>query len=103
MIVNMRYYGLVAAITKKSQEDIECKKGTTVEDALNMLAKKYGDRFEKEVYFEGYYGDTKVRTPNLFLNKSRIQWKQDYPKGLNSTERWRYALDGAYYRWRLEI
>ena len=84
MIVNMRYYGLVAAITKVTQEDIEFKKGTTVEVALDTLAKKYGEKFKKEVYFEGYYGDTKVRTPNLFLNKSRIQWKQDYPKGLKT-------------------
>ncbi len=84
MIVNMRYYGLVAAITKKSQENIELKKGTTVEDALNILIRKYGDKFEKEIYFEGFYGDTKVRTPNLFLNKFRIQWKQDYPKGLKT-------------------
>lgn len=84
MIVNMRYYGLVAAITKKSQDNIELKKGTTVEDALNILIRKYGDKFEKEIYFEGFYGDTKVRTPNLFLNKFRIQWKQDYPKGLKT-------------------
>jgi molybdopterin converting factor small subunit len=84
MIVNIRYYGLVAAITKKSQEDIEFKKGTTVQGALDILAKKYGEKFKKEVYFEGYYGDTKVNTPNLFLNKSRIQWVKDYPKGLKT-------------------
>lgn len=84
MIVSMRYYGLVAAITKKAQEDIELKKGTTVEQAIAFLADRYGDKFIKEVYFEGYYGDTKVRTPNLFLNKARIQWKQDYPQGLKT-------------------
>ena len=84
MKVNMRYYGLVAAITKKSQEDIELKKGTTVEGALNVLVKRYGEKFRKELYFEGFYGDTKVSTPNLFLNKSRIQWPQDYPKGLKT-------------------
>ena len=84
MIVNLRYYGLVAAITKKSQEDIELKKGTTVQGALDLLVKKYGDKFKKEVYFEAFYGDTKVNTPNLFLNKARIQWVQDYPKGLKT-------------------
>jgi len=50
-----------------------------------MLVKKYGKEFEKGLFFEGFYGDTKVRTPNLFLNKSRIQWVQDYPKGLKTT------------------
>jgi molybdopterin converting factor small subunit len=84
MIVNMRYYGLVAAVTKKAKEDIELKKGTTVANAIDILVKKYGDNFRKELYFEGFYGDTKVSTPNLFLNKSRIQWTQDYPKGLKT-------------------
>jgi len=84
MLVNMRYYGLVAAATKKAQEDIEFEEGTTVEDALNTLIKKYGEKFKKELFFEGFYGDTKVKTPNLFLNKSRIQWGQDFPKGLKT-------------------
>ncbi len=84
MIVNMRYYGLVSAITKKAQEDIEMKKGTTVQGAIDVLVKKYGEKFRKELYFEGSYGDTKVSTPNIFLNKGRIQWEQDYPKGLKT-------------------
>jgi hypothetical protein len=25
-----------------------------------------------------------VSTPNIFLNKGRIQWEQDYPKGLKT-------------------
>jgi len=84
MIINMRYYGLVAAVTKKAQEEIEIKEGTTVEGAIAYLVKKYGDKFKKELFFEGFYGDTKVNTPNLFLNKSRIQWVQDHPKGLKT-------------------
>ncbi len=84
MIVNMRYYGLVSAITKKAQEDIEMKKGITVQGAIDVLVKKYGEKFRKELYFEGSYGDTKVSTPNIFLNKGRIQWEQDYPKGLKT-------------------
>jgi len=84
MIINMRYYGLVAAVTKKTLEEIELKEGTTVEGAITFLVKKYGDKFKKELFFEGYYGDTKVSTPNLFLNKSRIQWKQDHPQGLKT-------------------
>lgn len=85
MIIHLRYYGLVAAVTKKAQEEIELKGGTTVKGALDVLIKKYGEKFRKEVYFEAYYGDTKVNTPNLFLNKARIQWEQDYPKGLKTT------------------
>ena len=84
MKINIRYYGLVAAVTKKTQEDVEIKEGTTVEGALNLLIGKYGDKFKNELYFEAYYGDKKVSTPNLFLNKSRIQWVQDYPKGLKT-------------------
>lgn len=84
MIVNMRYYGLVAAVTKKAQEDVELDEGATVQTAINVLIQMYGERFRKELFFEGSYGDTKVSTPNLFLNKSRIQWVQDYPKGLKT-------------------
>jgi len=84
MIVNMRYYGLVSATINKSQEDIELKNGTTVQGALDVLVKKYGEKFRQKLYFEGSYGDTKVSTPNIFLNKARIQWEQDYPKGLKT-------------------
>lgn len=84
MKVNVRYYGLVAAVTKKSQEDIELKDGTTVEGAMDVLVDKYGEKFKKELFFEGFYGDTKVKTPNLFLNKARIQWVQDYPKDVKT-------------------
>ena len=72
MKINVRYYGLVAAATKKTQEDLEIKDSATVEEALGLLIKKYGDKFKNELYFEAYYGDKKVSTPNLFLNKSRI-------------------------------
>ena len=85
MKIHLRYYGLVAAVTKKAQEEIELKAGMTVQGALDVLVKQYGEKFRKEVFFEGYYGDTKVNTPNLFLNKARIQWPQDYPKGLKTT------------------
>ena len=54
MIINMRYYGLVAAVTKKAQDEIELKEGTTVEGAINYLVKKYGDKFKKELFFEGF-------------------------------------------------
>ena len=85
MKIQLRYYGLVAAVTKKAQEEIELKAGTTVKGALDILVGKYGEKFKKEVFFEAFYGDTKVNTPNLFLNKARIQWQQDYPKGLKTT------------------
>ena len=84
MKIQLRYYGLVAAVTKKAQEEIEVKNGTTVQGALDVLVKRYGDKFKREIFFEAYYGDTKVNTPNLFLNKARIQWEQDYPKGLKT-------------------
>ena len=84
MKIKLRYYGLVAAVTKKAQEEIELNTGTTVRGALDFLVKQYGEKFKKEVFFEAYYGDTKVNTPNLFLNKARIQWEQDYPKGLRT-------------------
>ena len=37
MIINLRYYGLVAATTKKASEELELKKGTTVEAAIKIL------------------------------------------------------------------
>jgi molybdopterin converting factor small subunit len=80
----MRYYGLVAAATKKAQEDIEFKKGTTVEEALKMLVEKYGKEFERGLFVESAFADNKIITPNLLLNKSRIQWAQDFPLGIKT-------------------
>lgn len=84
MLVHVRYFGLVAAGAKKAQEDIELPKGTTVEKALQMLVDKYGRDFEKGLFVEAAFGENKIITPNLFLNKSRIQWVQDFPMGMKT-------------------
>jgi len=84
MLVHARYFGLVAAGAKKAQEDVELSPGTTVEKALQMLVNKYGREFERGLFVEAAFGDNKVITPNLFLNKSRIQWVQDYPLGIKT-------------------
>jgi hypothetical protein len=55
-----------------------------VEAAITQLVKTYGNRFENAVYAESVVDGKTVKTPNVFLNKSRIQWVQDYPKGVRT-------------------
>ena len=84
MKVSVKYFGLVAAATKKAEEALELKDNTTVEATITRLVKTYGTSFEKAVYAESVVDGKMVKTPNVFLNKSRIQWVQDYPKGVRT-------------------
>ena len=51
---------------KKASEDIDLEEGTTVEDAMNILLKKYGKEFEKGLFFEGFIGIRKLKPPIFF-------------------------------------
>jgi len=82
--VTCKYFTTVLSITRKDEEIFEVAKGTTVEKFLDTVIKKYGDKFSKNVYSEGTINGKPYKTPNIYLNKSRIQWVQDFPEGLQT-------------------
>lgn len=82
--VTCKYFVNVLSATKKDSEVLEIASGMTVEQFLELMADKYGDHFAKNVYAEGTLDGKKFKTPNIYLNKKRIQWVQDFPKGLQT-------------------
>lgn len=49
MKVIVRYFTVLREITGKREEEIDAKKGSTIEDILNFLNMKYGKRFERYI------------------------------------------------------
>ena len=82
--VNCDYFTTVLGATKKDKETIEITANMTVEKFIEFMADKYGSEFSKNVYAEGEIQGKKFKTPNIYLNKKRIQWIQDFPKGLKT-------------------
>ena len=71
--VNVKQVGLAVGATKKTKKTLELKDKTTVDGALKIVCEKYGERFERAVYAETMVNGKSVKTPNVFLNKARIQ------------------------------
>ena len=82
--VTCKYFTTVVSYTKKEKEIFDLPKGTTVEKFLNDLIDKYGTKFGKNVIIEVTMEGKKYETANLFLNKKRIQWAQDFPDGMQT-------------------
>jgi molybdopterin converting factor small subunit len=82
--VTCKYFTTVLDITKKDIETIEVGSGITVEEFLDQLIVKYGEKFGRHIYAEGTLDGKPYKTPNIYLNKSRIQWVQDFPDGLKT-------------------
>ena len=82
--VNCKYFTTVLSATKKDAEVVEFQSGKTVQDFLDFISAKYGDAFARNVYAEGTLQGEKFRTPNIYLSKRRIQWVQDFPKGVQT-------------------
>ena len=82
--ITCKYFTTVLSITKKDTETFEISGGTTVNDFMNSLVQKYGENFRRNVFSEGTLDGKHFSTPNIFLNKKRIQWVQDFPKGLKT-------------------
>ena len=49
MKVIVRYFTVLREVTGKREEEIDAKKGSTIEDILNFLNGKYGKEFERYV------------------------------------------------------
>jgi molybdopterin converting factor small subunit len=82
--ITCKYFTTVLDITKKEVEIVQVKDGLTVEQFLDQLITKYGDKFGRHIYAEGMLDGKPYKTPNIYLNKSRIQWVQDFPDGLKT-------------------
>jgi len=50
MKLTVRYFTILRSITGKREERIDADEGSTIEDILRTLVKKYGKDFEKLVY-----------------------------------------------------
>ncbi len=82
--VTCKYFTNVLSATRKESELFEIPDGITVEAFLDIISAKYGSNFSKHVYAEGTLGGKTFKTPNIHLNKKRIQWTQDFPEGLKT-------------------
>jgi len=82
--VKCTYFTNVLSITKKSSEVVEIPEGITVEQFLEHMIDKYGNKFGRHVYAEGTLAGKPFKTPNIHLNKRRIQWVQDFPRGVKT-------------------
>ena len=79
-----KYFTTVLSATKKDGETLEVPAGLTVERFLDFMIDKYGNNFERQVYAEGTLDGKPFKTPNIYLNKKRIQWVQDFPDGVRT-------------------
>jgi len=82
--VSCRYFVNVRSATNKDGEVVEVPDGLTVEQFLDFLSGKYGAEFEKYLYSTGIMSGKPFKTPNIHLNKRRIQWQQDFPEGVKT-------------------
>ena len=82
--VHCKYFTNVLSATKKDGEALDIPDGMTVEDFLDYMTGKYGYGFGRHVFAEGTLNSKPFKTPNIYLNKKRIQWVQDFPKGLKT-------------------
>jgi molybdopterin converting factor small subunit len=82
--VTCKYFTTVLGATKKDEETIEIAGKMSVEKFIEFMSDKYGSEFSKNVYAEGTIQGKKFKTPNIYLNKKRIQWIQDFPDGVKT-------------------
>ena len=85
--VTCKYFTTVLGATKKDGETIEIADKMSVEKFIEFMSDKYGNEFSKNVYAEGTIQGKKFKTPNIYLNKKRIQWIQDFPDGVKTIVR----------------
>ena len=82
--VTCKYFTTVLGATKIDGETIEIAAKMSVEKFIEFMSDKYGSEFSKNVYAEGTIQGKKFKTPNIYLNKKRIQWIQDFPDGVKT-------------------
>ena len=82
--ITCKYFTNVLTATKKDGETLDAPDGITVEKFLDFMSDKYGENFKRNVFAEGTIDGRPFKTPNIYLNKRRIQWVQDFPEGVKT-------------------
>jgi len=82
--ITCKYFSTLYTFTKKEEEFFEMADGSTVEQFLDGLINKYGEKIAPHVYSEGFVEGNYYKTASVYLNKKRIQWVQDFPDGLQT-------------------
>ncbi|MEI6126915.1 MAG: MoaD/ThiS family protein [Pseudomonadota bacterium] len=82
--VTCKYFVNVLGATKKDGETLDIPDGMNVEQFLDFMTEKYGRGFGMHVYATGTLSGEPFKTPNIYLNKRRIQWVQDFPEGVKT-------------------
>jgi len=80
--VKVLYAGFITEITGKRQEEVEVPPNTTLRELLNRLAKKYGVKFESEVYSTK---EEKLR-PGIILLHNGINVKDDLSRSVDNND-----------------
>ena len=82
--ITCKYFSTLYTFTKKEEELFEMADGSTVEQFLDGLINKYGEKITPHVYSEGFVEGNYYKTASVYLNNKRIQWVQDFPDGLRT-------------------
>jgi molybdopterin converting factor small subunit len=84
MIISCRYFANAVAITKKDGEAVDVPDGTTALQFLDRMIAAYGPEFRRIVYADGTVAGRAFTRPDVYLNKKRLQWADDFPDGLGT-------------------
>ena len=82
--ISCKYFEGIHNVTHKDEDRFDVPEGTTVKSLLDMLSYRYGTSFDRRRYSRGTMNGEPFETPNMYLNKRRIKWQQDFPNGLRT-------------------
>ena len=85
--VSCKYFVNVLGTTKKEGEIVEVPDGMTIEQFLDFISERYGPDFARHVYAPGTRPGEPFKTPNIYLNRRRLQSMQDVPDGVKTLVR----------------
>jgi hypothetical protein len=85
--VSCKYFVNVLGATKKEGEIVEVPDGMTIEQFLDFMSERYGPDFARHVYATGTLPGEHFKTPNIYLNRGRLQGILDLPDGVKSVVR----------------
>jgi hypothetical protein len=85
--VSCKYFVNVLGATKKEGEIVEVRDGMTIERFLDFMSDRYGPDFGRHIYTTATLSGEPFKTPNIYLNRGRLQSVQDLPDGVKSVVR----------------
>jgi MoaD family protein len=81
MQVKVHYFSVIREITRRREETIDAKQGSTVKDLLGLLIKKYGEDFQRLVLSGRDYRGLKLL---FFLNGQNIETLEGFKTTLQN-------------------